>query len=207
MGDPPHDIGPLGALNEMLLRPAVSFVRRADVSERWGKLRDLVVAPAAEEIVFRGCMVYPLLSAGVRPSHAAWIAPLFFGAAHLHHAAARLGEGVPPGRVALGTAFQFAYTSLFGAYAAHALIRTGSVPAVVLCHAFCNCMGLPDLGFWQRTGSPLSCAHRYRYVIAGAYAAGIAVFALGFSSPAENGDGWWLRWPCFFPATSVLPSL
>jgi len=218
-GFAPHNIGYGGALNETVLRPLIRFVRCADESERWGKIRDVLVAPAAEEIVFRGCMVSPWLESDARsrprPSAVAWIVPLFFGAAHLHHAIAKLHEGRHRTKhVIVGTAFQFAYTSLFGAYAAHALMRTGSVPAVVLCHSFCNCMGLPDLGFWRKSGttSALSCAHRYRYVIAGAYAIGIAIFASGFSCPPpahDDADGGGIpsfRW-CFFPETSALPSL
>lgn len=45
---------------------------------------------------------------------------------------------------------QFAYTTLFGWYATFVFLRTGSVVAVVLAHAFCNWCGLPRL--WGRVG-------------------------------------------------------
>lgn len=45
---------------------------------------------------------------------------------------------------------QFAYTTLFGWYATFVFLRTGSVAAVVLAHAFCNWCGLPRL--WGRVG-------------------------------------------------------
>ena len=48
----------------------------------------------------------------------------------------------------LRTLFQFAYTTLFGWYANFVFVRTGSLPAVVLAHAFCNWMGLPRV--WGR---------------------------------------------------------
>jgi prenyl protein peptidase len=38
---------------------------------------------------------------------------------------------------------QFSYTSLFGALVNFLFLRTGSLLAVVLVHAFCNSMGLP----------------------------------------------------------------
>jgi prenyl protein peptidase len=47
--------------------------------------------------------------------------------------------------------FQLAYTTLFGAYATFLYLRTGSLLAVVLVHAFCNWMGLPR--FWGRVGA------------------------------------------------------
>lgn len=48
----------------------------------------------------------------------------------------------------LRTLFQLTYTTLFGAYATFLYLRTGSLLAVVLVHAFCNWMGLPR--FWGR---------------------------------------------------------
>lgn len=47
--------------------------------------------------------------------------------------------------------FQFGYTTLFGAYAIFLYLRTGSLLAVILVHAFCNWMGLPR--FWGRVGA------------------------------------------------------
>ncbi len=53
--------------------------------------------------------------------------------------------------------FQFAYTTLFGMYAAFLFIRTGHVAAPCVAHAFCNVMGFPDFGDigrqkgWKRT--------------------------------------------------------
>lgn len=46
------------------------------------------------------------------------------------------------------SAFQLAYTTLFGAYATFLFLRSGSLLAVCGVHAFCNCMGLPQV--WGR---------------------------------------------------------
>jgi prenyl protein peptidase len=46
----------------------------------------------------------------------------------------------------LFSGFQFAYTTLFGMYAAFLFIRTGNVAAPCVAHAFCNVMGFPDFG-------------------------------------------------------------
>ena len=50
---------------------------------------------------------------------------------------------VPLGPAVLRSVAQFAYTTLFGWYACFVFVRTGSLPAVVLAHVFCNWMGLP----------------------------------------------------------------
>ena len=68
------------------------------------------------------------------------------------------------------------YTYLFGLYCTYALLVTGSVMGPVLCHCFCNFMGLPDLEFNGR-GSRL---FEWRRVIWGSSGVGIAGFVAGF---------------------------
>ncbi|KAM6970030.1 CAAX prenyl protease 2-like [Aplochiton taeniatus] len=108
-------------------------------------LRNQVVAPVTEELVFRGAMV-PMLVPCIGPDAAIFVAPLFFGVAHFHHVAERrrLKQDSLSTTLAV-TAFQFMYTSVFGAYSAFLFIRTGHVLGPVLCHSFCNSQGLPDL--------------------------------------------------------------
>uniref|UniRef100_A0A9J7ZHE6 CAAX prenyl protease 2 n=1 Tax=Cyprinus carpio carpio TaxID=630221 RepID=A0A9J7ZHE6_CYPCA len=84
---------------------------------RW--LRNQVVAPLTEELVFRACML-PMLVPCAGPSTAIFTCPLFFG-----------------------VVFQFSYTAVFGAYTAFIFIRTGHLVGPVLCHSFCNYMGFP----------------------------------------------------------------
>ena len=86
-------------------------------------------------------------------------------------------------RLALLTAItQFAYTTLFGAYVTYAFLRTNSLPAIIISHQFCNCMGLPDLSFAQPQFGRLSLIYRFRWFVMSAYAIGIVGFAWGFQS-------------------------
>ena len=183
-----------------MIKPTISFFRETGPSSKWAKARDLIVAPLAEEVAFRGCMVVPLLKSGLSPVAVTWTAPLFFGTAHLHHAMLKIREGVDAKSVLIMTVFQFAYTTLFGAYVAHAFIRTGSLPAVFLCHSFCNYMGLPDFGYLDKA-SPV-CG--YRRLISNGYLFGVLLFYYGFTY-WEGGNI--VQRLCYFPRESALPAL
>ena len=106
------------------------------------------------------------ISGGVGGSSVGQWDASYNGVAHIHHAYLRIYQkGERAGGVAIVMLFQFTYTSMFGTYVAHAYIRTGSVMAVFLSHAFCNTMGLPDLSFLQRHGgTTLSCVHGYKRI-------------------------------------------
>lgn len=109
--------------------------------------RNYVVGPLTEEWVFRACMVPVLLCAGYSPVRVMLLCPLFFGLAHLNH----YWETVYPekrdhGIAALITGFRFAYTTIFGWYAAFLYLRTGHLMAPLVAHIFCNVMGLPAFG-------------------------------------------------------------
>ncbi|XP_034238570.1 CAAX prenyl protease 2 [Thrips palmi] len=107
-------------------------------------LRSHVVAPIAEEFVFRACML-PLLLQCFQPLTAIFIAPLFFGVAHLHHMYDRVMHAQLPFKHALAiSCFQMTYTTIFGAYSAFLFVRTGHLAAPCVVHAFCNHMGFPD---------------------------------------------------------------
>jgi prenyl protein peptidase len=178
-----RDISYIQTLYLIQIKPVISpFFDPVDESQRWGQIRSLLVAPLAEEIVFRGCMISPLLSAGLTAPAASFVAPMFFGTAHFHHAYLKVKQGNHISQVVLSTVFQFAYTTLFGAYAAYAFIRTGSIVVIFLSHSFCNTMGLPDLGFLQSRGSRLSPVYPYRWVIMAAYLMGVSAFIYGFQS-------------------------
>lgn len=79
-----------------------------------------------------------------------FLSPIIFGLAHVHHFYEfRLSHPqVPVSAAVLRSVFQLGYTTLFGAYATFLFARTGSVLAVCAVHAFCNCMGLPQV--WGR---------------------------------------------------------
>ncbi|KAG0717786.1 CAAX prenyl protease 2 [Chionoecetes opilio] len=55
--------------------------------------RNQLVAPFSEEFTFRACML-PILLQCLTPGKAIFVAPLFFGVAHLHHAVDRLRAGI-----------------------------------------------------------------------------------------------------------------
>ncbi|XP_029468315.1 CAAX prenyl protease 2 isoform X2 [Rhinatrema bivittatum] len=108
---------------------------------RW--LRNQVIAPLTEELVFRACMLPMLIPCmGLQP--AIFTCPLFFGIAHFHHIIEQLRfrQGTLIS-IFLSAAFQFSYTAVFGAYTAFIFIRTGHLIGPVLCHSFCNYVGFP----------------------------------------------------------------
>ncbi|XP_057581561.1 CAAX prenyl protease 2 isoform X12 [Hippopotamus amphibius kiboko] len=95
---------------------------------RW--LRNQVIAPLTEELVFRACML-PMLAPCTGLGPAVFTCPLFFGVAHFHHIFEQLRfRQSSVGSIFLSAAFQFSYTAVFGAYTAFLFIRTG--------HAFCQ---------------------------------------------------------------------
>lgn len=101
--------------------------------------------PVTEECLFRSAAVPLLLCAGSSLTTTIFLSPLVFGLAHLHHFYEfRVTNPETPLAVAIArSVIQLSYTSLFGAYATFLFLRTGSLLAVTLVHAFCNCMGLP----------------------------------------------------------------
>uniref|UniRef100_A0A3Q1BX57 CAAX prenyl protease 2 n=1 Tax=Amphiprion ocellaris TaxID=80972 RepID=A0A3Q1BX57_AMPOC len=94
-------------------------------------LRNQVVAPVTEELVFRGAML-PMLVPCAGPTAAICVAPLFFGV------------GMQQLRLPGSSQPDILYTTLFGAFTAFIFMRTGHV-GPVLCHSFCNSQGLPDV--------------------------------------------------------------
>jgi Type II CAAX prenyl endopeptidase Rce1-like len=163
---------PMEVFQQLVLPDLHSFVTPDSKDEFWKNTRNYVIAPWTEEMIFRGCMIPPLLASGMSAVKVSLVAPLFFGIAHIHHAATRLSNGERLVSVVLLTTFQFLYTSLFGMYASYAFLRTGSVLAVTLSHAYCNWMGLPDLSFVQ-IGHPM---YRYRILLLASFLIGVFTF-------------------------------
>lgn len=113
----------------------------------WTGWRNLVAGPVTEEIVFRSLLIPLHLLAKITPKNIVFLTPLYFGIAHMHHLYEfRLTHPeIPVLPAVLRTVFQFAYTSLFGFFAAFVFLRTGSVYAAIVAHSFCNWQGLPRL--------------------------------------------------------------
>lgn len=100
--------------------------------------------------MFRSAIVPLHLLAHISPGKVVFIAPLYFGIAHVHHFYEfRLTHPDTPAVAALlRSIFQFGYTTVFGWYATFIYVRTGSLIAVIIVHSFCNWCGLPRL--WGR---------------------------------------------------------
>ena len=107
--------------------------------------------------MFRSAMIPLHLLAHVSPAHTVFIAPLYFGIAHVHHFYEfRLTHPDTPAWAALlRSIVQFGYTTIFGWYATFVYRGTGSLLAVIFIHSFRNWCGLPR--FWGRVeaGEPL----------------------------------------------------
>ncbi|XP_041821440.1 CAAX prenyl protease 2 [Chelmon rostratus] len=147
---------------------------------RW--LRNQVVAPLTEELVFRACML-PMLVPCAGPSTAIFTCPLFFGVAHFHHVIEllRFRQGTLSG-IFLSAVFQFSYTAVFGAYTAFIFIRTGHLMGPVLCHSFCNYMGFPAIS--------TALEHPHRITVLSSYLLGVLLFLLflfPFTDPSYYG--------------------
>ncbi|KAL2217189.1 prenyl protein protease [Thermoascus aurantiacus ATCC 26904] len=129
------------------------WVRGSRVAETlggWIGYRNYVAGPVTEEIMFRSVIVSLHLLAKMSPGRIVFVAPLYFGIAHVHHFYEFRSShpDTPVMAALLRSVFQFGYTSVFGWFATFLYLRTGSLPAVILVHTFCNWCGLPRL--WGR---------------------------------------------------------
>lgn len=128
--------------------------------DSWTGYRNNLISPITEELVFRSLVISLYLLAKVAPARIVFTTPLIFGLAHVHHLVEFVQSRLAMGRsssvsrvVLLGVVrslFQFAYTSLFGFFAAFVFLRTGNLFAAIAAHSFCNVMGFPRL--WGRLG-------------------------------------------------------
>lgn len=132
-------------------------------------LRNYVVAPFAEELVYRACMLL-LLSPAIGEQYAVLFCPIFFGIAHVHHLIDwyRVSDGTSFGQACLTVLVQFCYTSIFGLFAGFLFVRTHHLVSLFLCHSFCNVMGLPPLDS--------ALIHPRKYLILPVYLLGIVLF-------------------------------
>lgn len=108
--------------------------------------------------MFRSIIITLHLLAKIPSGRIVFIAPLYFGIAHVHHFYEfRLTH--PDTSIFLAllrSVVQFTYTTIFGWYANFLYLRTGSLYAVILAHTFCNWCGLPRLWGRVEAGVPLA---------------------------------------------------
>jgi len=155
---------PLGLVSILFLGPIALLVFDSesplDLSEPIFFIRNLLICPITEEIVFRGCIIPILMGSGLSRSFVIFVSPFFFGAAHLHHVFA----GVP----VISVLFQFGFTTVFGWLSGYIFVRTGSLLSAILVHSFCNMMGFPE---FHRVPS-----HREKNVLIVCFLSGIVFF-------------------------------
>ncbi|KAK0504399.1 hypothetical protein EDD18DRAFT_499993 [Armillaria luteobubalina] len=112
-------------------------------------IRTYIVAPLTEEIVFRACTLSIYHLSGASVYRMIFLAPLWFGLAHVHHAwdvYNRYGRTTAAlKRAIIAITFQMAYTTLFGFHCSYLFLRTGSIWPPITAHVFCNIMGVPGL--------------------------------------------------------------
>ncbi len=140
--------------------------------ERWDLIiRNYMLAPFAEEFVFRACMM-PLLLPTLGPLWTILCSPLLFGLAHVHHLLDwfRRKDGTTFMNAVLVVLLQVAYTSVFGVFSAFLIYRMGHLVSPVVSHVLCNALGLPP---FDTLGS-----HRHKNIVAAVYVIGLLAFVL-----------------------------
>jgi prenyl protein peptidase len=197
----PHLITPLlflGPLYSRYLSESLPFQRRwffrsevLPIFFTWQGIRNYLLAPITEELVFRACVLSMYHLSGASTKRMIFLSPLSFGAAHIHHAWDTYNRyGKTPGafkRAIIMMLFQLSYTSIFGFHCAFLFLRTGSILPPISAHVFCNIIGLPHLGM------ELSQFPRRKTAILGAYLIGVVALAYALFSWTYVRDG--LYWP------------
>lgn len=128
--------------------PLGFHLAKRELKTVWG-IRNYIVGPVTEELVFRACIMSVHKAAGFSPIVSVFVTPFYFGVAHLHHGYELFVSMGSKGKnkimvIALQCAFQLVFTTLFGWYAAWLYVRFQSVWPPVCVHIFCNAMGVPD---------------------------------------------------------------
>ncbi|GMR60166.1 hypothetical protein PMAYCL1PPCAC_30361 [Pristionchus mayeri] len=105
-------------------------------------VRDVVVAPVAEEIAFRAC-ASSLIASVFSKTTAIWATPWLFALSHLHLIGDDLRKGYDMREAVMRRGFQVLYSYAFGVYTTALFFRTNHLSAAVVCHMVCNTFGLP----------------------------------------------------------------
>jgi len=154
-----------------LLQAGVSLLSPAN---RLFTLRNLVLGPLFEEIVFRGCVCSIMIAGGWGEGFTVLASPILFGLAHVHHLLDMVrSRGYSMKQAIQAAVFQLSYSTIFGIYASFLFIRTGTLIAPTICHSFCNLLGFPDLMFLVKSSHP---AYKIKTTVIVCYLAGIIVF-------------------------------
>lgn len=141
----------------------------------WLDVRNLLVAPTAEEWVFRLHVCTLLLSSGFSLKQAILINPLIFALAHVHHIVAHMQHhGMTLQQATMTVGVQLSYTTLFGIIASILYLHTGHIADAIVVHSLCNYLGLPNVNILLNKKHRLYNTHRTTVI--GYYVIGIIVF-------------------------------
>ncbi|CAM9153077.1 unnamed protein product [Ascophyllum nodosum] len=102
--------------------------------------------------------------------------------------------------------FQITYTSVFGAFAVFVQLRTGHLVSSILVHTMCNLMGVPDITFATKPGtpadsSPTSVLYEHRTGLWFLYGVGVCLFCgllFPLTSPNLYGSVLWSHGAFFY---------
>jgi len=138
-----------------------------DVVASYEGVRNYLIAPITEEMVFRASIIAVALLSETSTWKMIFLSPLWFGFAHAHHGWElynNKGRTRSAFKIALAISLvQLAYTTIFGWFASFLFVRTRSAYAVCAAHMFCNFMGFPtitqDLQDFPRHRLMIWCTH------------------------------------------------
>lgn len=154
---------------------SASFTKQFSGRHLIFSVRSMIFAPICEEVVFRAVIVTIMIVGGFSPAWASYFPPLLFGVAHSHQLIGMVrANNIAFKQAVMQVCFMLSYTTVFGMYVCFLYYRTGHLLAVVLVHAFCNMMGVPDLSFL----SPRSQLHDFKKVILASFLVGMLSFYL-----------------------------
>ncbi|EUB57893.1 CAAX prenyl protease 2 [Echinococcus granulosus] len=109
------------------------------------RLRNIVIAPLVEEIIFRGCILFHLQRRFDSCGALCLGSSLLFAVSHFHHVVERIYAGYAVREALLDVLSQVLMTAMFGAYSTLLVLRSGHLAAAFAVHSLCNLMGMPDI--------------------------------------------------------------
>ena len=140
-------------------------------------LRNFIIAPITEELVFRSLLVFFLYPCYCSSWSVIFVAPAWFSFAHVHHCYEKVRKGETLASALISSLVQASYTYIFGCIAALLFLRTGSIVSPIASHVICNFIGLPNVDFMNRRSSEYSALFRYRWILLFLHGFGLLAFA------------------------------
>ncbi|CEM32651.1 unnamed protein product [Vitrella brassicaformis CCMP3155] len=134
--------------------------------------RNYIMAPFAEEFVFRACVIALFAAGGASSWQVVALSPLVFSLAHCHHYVQQHPQ-YGHTKALLNIAGQVLYTSVFGSAAAYVYVRTGHLVPAILLHALCNYLSIPDARWWS---DPKHVHYCRRHFLVVCYGLGVVLF-------------------------------